>query len=120
MADKIAVVPALFDERMNQCERERSIGAGPDLKMNIRLCRDPDSPRVYGDNFHAAFSCTDDVVSEYQRRKARIVAPEEKRFAMREVWSGKIHAEGVTETGIAMPVTDVGRRDPVRAAEGIE
>ncbi len=55
-----------------------------------------------------------------QRSRTRVVAPEEKRLTVLEIRRRDIRTKGVTESGILVPVTHVGRRYPVGAAERVK
>src|SRR5262249_39080599 len=74
-AQKLGVVPALLQNRMNQRQRERAVAAGADLQMHVRLAREADAPRIDRDELHAAPAGGDEVVRHYERGRARVVAP---------------------------------------------
>ena len=94
---------------MDHRQGEGAVGARTHLQKHVRLAADADTARVHNDGFHSARPGGDDVVGQYERRGARIMTPEQERFAVREVRGREIRAEGVAKTGVPMPVANVGR-----------
>ena len=55
-----------------------------------------------------------------ERGRARVMAPEQKGIALRDVRRRDFNAERISETCILMPIAHVSRRNPVRASEAVE
>ncbi len=89
------------------------------MQQNVRLRGDADAARIDRDDLHAALSGADNVVRQDQRRGAWIVSPKQKSVAVRDVGRGNFDAEGVGETGILVPIANVGCRGPVGTAKAV-
>src|SRR5947208_10590101 len=105
---------------MNHRRRQRAVTARPHLEKHIRMAADPNAPRVNNYGFHSARPSGDDVVRKNERRRARVVTPEQESFAVREIRRREIGAKGKAEAGVSVSVADVGCRKPVRTAQDIE
>ena len=114
------VVELLFDHDVDQRQCQRAVGTGSDLEQYVRLAGDPHPARIDGDDLHAAFSRRDDVMREDQRRRARVVSPEQEKVTVRDVGRRNLNAKRVSKPGVFVPVADMGRGYPVWTAEKIE
>ena len=120
MAHEAVIEKLFFDRHIDHRQRQRAVGARPHLQQHVGLRRDADPARIDRDDLHAAFPRRDDIMREDQRGRARIVAPEQKRAAVRHIGRRNFHAERVGKAGVLVPIADVSRRSPVGTAEAIE
>ena len=65
------------------------------------------------------FLAADDVMRQDQRCRARVVTPEQKGIAVRDIGRWNFNAEGISEARILMPIANVSCRNPVRAPEAV-
>jgi len=118
-AHKAFVKDLLFDHHVDHRQCERAVGARTDLQQNIGLSGNADPARVDGNDLHAALSGRDDVMRQDQRCRARVMTPEQKGIAVRDIGRWNFNAEGISEARILMPIADVSCRNPVRAPEAV-
>src|SRR5262249_51818186 len=81
---------------------------------------DSNPARIDSDDLHAAFSRRHDVMREDQRRRARVVSPEQEKVTVRHVGRRNLNAKRISKPGVFVPVAYVGRGYPVRTAEKIK
>src|SRR5262245_13548968 len=57
---------------------------------------------------------------ENQRRRARVVPPEQEKVTVRDVGGRNLNPKRVSKPGVFVPVADVGRGYPIGTAEKIQ
>ena len=115
------VVPAALEHHVDQRQRQRRIGAGPDLQPVLGLAGEPGAARVDHDEAGAAVERVDGRGGVHEPRDRRVVAPEEDAAGALEVGhegTGDRCAEGVHRRQEAAPAAQLHRAGEVRAAEG--
>src|SRR4030095_4731796 len=96
------------------------VGTRSDLEQYVRLAGDSHPARIDGDNLHATFSRRDDVMRENQRRRARVMSPEQEKVTVRDVGRRNLNPKRVSKPGVFVPVADGSREYPIGTAEKIE
>ena len=122
LAHEFDVVTAVADQQVDEPERQRAVGARPDLQPDVRLVRQTHPARIDDQQPGASRLGRRDVRGQRQEVAVRVRAPHHDAGAPRHVGHRqRRRPEGVVRAArVTRPLAEMGRAADVRGAEVID